>query len=91
MPQLQHQPPQSVPVPIQLIEQSRPVSLALFSVMALNGGMASEGCSLSIAELGALSGACRAVVKRELALLALEGWISEEHQPGYATIRRIAL
>ena len=91
MPKKAPQAEDAIPVPKRLIYEAQPAAIALYASVASAGGLSHEGCSLPIAELGLRCGVCLKVARRELSWLAQHGWISEVHQSGYATVRRIAI
>lgn len=80
-----------VPLPIELISSGKPAAVSLYGAIAALGGSTPEGCSTPIAALGFACGISHKVVRRELGWLARKGWITDEHRPGYATIRRVAM
>lgn len=79
-----------VPLPFDLILFGKPAAVSLYGAIAAFGGSTAEGCSVPVAELGLTCGISHKVVRRELGWLAQKGWITDEHRPGYATIRRVA-
>lgn len=63
--------------------------MCLYGAIAAMGGLTESGCSSPIASLSVACGISQKVVRRELAWLAEQGWTTDEHRAGYATLRRI--